>query len=76
MHIRAGELGKVVLARDVVATAQAPLDERYLLTQLAKGYPTCWVYTVELLIASEWIAGRQCWIWSPVWRSLHLRMHA
>jgi menaquinone-specific isochorismate synthase len=41
-RIRAGELAKVVLARDLVATAEAPLDERYLLARLAEGYLRRW----------------------------------
>jgi menaquinone-specific isochorismate synthase len=51
-HIRAGELRKVVLARDLMATAETPLDERYLLTRLAEEYPTCWVYAVAGLIGA------------------------
>jgi menaquinone-specific isochorismate synthase len=51
-RIRTGELGKVVLARDLVAIAEAPLDERYLLARLAEGYPTCWVYAVAGLVGA------------------------
>jgi menaquinone-specific isochorismate synthase len=51
-RIRAGELRKVVLARDLVATAESALDERYLLTRLAERYPTCWVYAVAGLIGA------------------------
>jgi menaquinone-specific isochorismate synthase len=46
-RIRAGELSKVVLARDLVATAEGPLDERCLLTRLAEHYPACWVFAVN-----------------------------
>ena len=49
-RIRAGELAKVVLARDLVATAEAPLDERHLLARLTKEYPACWVYAVAGLV--------------------------
>jgi menaquinone-specific isochorismate synthase len=60
-RIRAGELAKVVLARDLIAAAAAPLDERYLLARLAAQYPASWVYAVcgligatpELLIRRE-----------------------
>lgn len=51
-RIRSGELQKVVLARDLVAQAAEPIDERYLLTRLAAGYPTCWVYAVDGLIGA------------------------
>lgn len=51
-RIRAGELAKVVLARDLLATADGPLDERYLLARLAAGYPTSWVYAVAGLIGA------------------------
>jgi menaquinone-specific isochorismate synthase len=51
-RIRAGELAKVVLARDLVATVGEPLDERYLLTRLAENYPTCWVFAVNGLIGA------------------------
>lgn len=51
-RIRAGELSKVVLARDLVATAEGPLDERYLLTRLAENYPACWVFAVNGLVGA------------------------
>ncbi|MFL6129863.1 MAG: isochorismate synthase MenF [Mycobacteriales bacterium] len=51
-RIRAGELGKVVLARDLVAEADAPLDERHLLARLADRFPTCWVYAVAGLVGA------------------------
>jgi menaquinone-specific isochorismate synthase len=51
-RIRAGELAKVVLARDLIATAEAPLDERYLLARLAREYHACWVYAVGGLIGA------------------------
>lgn len=60
-RIRTGELEKVVLARDVVATAEQPLDTRYLLGRLATAYDACWAFSVdgmvgatpELLVRSE-----------------------
>ncbi|WP_418277943.1 isochorismate synthase [Isoptericola jiangsuensis] len=60
-RIQAGELEKVVLARDVVATAERPVDPRWLLARLAEGYESCWTFCVagmigatpELLVRSE-----------------------
>lgn len=60
-RIRAGELEKVVLARDVVARTEHPVDARYLLGRLSTGYEACWTFSVagmvgatpELLVRSE-----------------------
>ena len=41
------ELEKVVLARDLVATAYGPLDVRWPLRRLAAEYPTCWTFHVD-----------------------------
>jgi len=59
--IRAGEVDKVVLARDVHARTSAPLDVRWPLGRLAESYPSCWTFSVdgllgatpELLVRSE-----------------------
>ncbi|MFB9905232.1 isochorismate synthase [Allokutzneria oryzae] len=51
-RMRAGELGKVVLAHDLVATAEEPFDPRFLLHGLAERYPSCWVYAVEGLLGA------------------------
>jgi menaquinone-specific isochorismate synthase len=59
--IRAGRLRKVVLARDLCATAARPLDVRALLRRLAARYPDCYTFacgglvgaTPELLIRRE-----------------------
>ncbi len=51
-RIRAGELDKVVLAHDLLAHADEPLDERGLLGRLATNYPTCWTYAVDGLIGA------------------------
>ncbi|GEL96293.1 isochorismate synthase [Cellulomonas composti] len=59
--IRRGEVDKVVLARDVVATTERPLDARWALSRLADRYPSCWTFAVdgllgatpELLVRSE-----------------------
>lgn len=60
-RIRAGRLRKVVLARDVYATASADFDTRVLLHRLAASYPDCYTFacagligaTPELLIRRE-----------------------
>jgi menaquinone-specific isochorismate synthase len=46
-RIRAGELGKVVLARDLNATAPQPIDLRVVLRRLAARYPDCHTYTCD-----------------------------
>ncbi|AEI11252.1 isochorismate synthase [Cellulomonas gilvus] len=59
--VRDGSVEKVVLARDVVARTQHPLDVRWALHRLADGYPSCWTFSVdgllgatpELLVRSE-----------------------
>lgn len=51
-RIRDGELEKVVLARDVVARAEGPLDVRWLLRRLAEAYPTCWTFAVDGLVGA------------------------
>ena len=60
-RIRAGGLRKVVLARDLFASAAAPIDERLLLARLAARYPECYTFacaglagaTPELLIKRQ-----------------------
>jgi len=51
-RINDGELEKVVLARDLVATAEAPVDVRWPLRRLATDYPTCWVFHVDGLFGA------------------------
>jgi menaquinone-specific isochorismate synthase len=46
-RIEAGDLEKVVLARDLVATAAAPVDVRWPLARLATSYPMCWTFHVD-----------------------------
>lgn len=50
-RIRAGELDKVVLARDIVAQVEG-LDVRYLLSELAAAYPSCWTFHVDGLVGA------------------------
>jgi menaquinone-specific isochorismate synthase len=59
-----GSLQKVVLARDLYATAAEPMDARVLLSRLASRYPDCYTFacdgmigaTPELLIRRAWRA--------------------
>lgn len=51
-RITRGDLEKVVLARDLVATADAPVDVRWPLQRLAESYPTCWTFHVDGLFGA------------------------
>lgn len=51
-RINAGELDKVVLARDVIADIEGPLDARVFLRRLADEYPTCWTFEVDDLVGA------------------------
>lgn len=51
-RIQAGELDKVVLARDVQAIASAPIDKRRLMAKLAENYPTTWIFAVDGLVGA------------------------
>ncbi|WP_188193725.1 isochorismate synthase [Nonomuraea sp. SYSU D8015] len=51
-RIRDGELEKVVLARDLVATAERPIDVRLLLARLARRYPECYTFSVAGLVGA------------------------
>jgi menaquinone-specific isochorismate synthase len=51
-RIAAGELDKVVLARDLIAHIDGTLDVRFLVNALAKAYPTCWTFVVEDLFGA------------------------
>ncbi|OZB50477.1 MAG: isochorismate synthase [Cellulomonas sp. 14-74-6] len=50
--IRAGEVDKVVLARDVEATAEEPVDVRWLLQRLARRYTSCWTFSVDGMVGA------------------------
>jgi menaquinone-specific isochorismate synthase len=52
-RIGAGELEKVVLARDLIATSDKPLDVRWPLRRLAEDYPTCWTFHVDGLFGAS-----------------------
>jgi menaquinone-specific isochorismate synthase len=51
-RIRDGELEKVVLARDLVATAERAIDVRLLLSRLAGRYPECYTFSVAGLVGA------------------------
>jgi menaquinone-specific isochorismate synthase len=51
-RIRAGELAKVVLARDLLVTSDVPLDPRRLLRRLAARFPDCWTFAVDGLLGA------------------------
>lgn len=51
-HINAGEVEKVVLARDEVVRTAYPIDARWLLGRLANDYPRTWVFSVDGLIGA------------------------
>ncbi|MGW0516609.1 isochorismate synthase [Crossiella sp. NPDC003009] len=51
-RMRAGELAKVALAHDLLATAAEPFDPRFLLAGLARRYPSCWAYSVAGLVGA------------------------
>ncbi len=51
-RMRGGELLKAVLAHDLLATADEPLDPRFLLRGLAERYPTCWCFAVDGLVGA------------------------
>jgi menaquinone-specific isochorismate synthase len=51
-RIGAGDLEKVVLARDLVATADEPIDVRWPLQRLAATYPMCWTFHVDGMVGA------------------------
>ena len=51
-RINAGGLEKVVLARDLIATADAPIDIRWPLRRLSENYPMCWTFHVDGLFGA------------------------
>ncbi len=51
-RIGAGELEKVVLARDLIATSDAPVDVRWPLRRLADEYEMCWTFHVDGLFGA------------------------
>jgi len=60
-RMRAGQLAKVVLAHDLLALADEPLDPRFLLHGLASRYPSCWAFAVDGLVgATPELLLRRC----------------
>jgi menaquinone-specific isochorismate synthase len=51
-RIGRGELEKVVLARDVVAEVEHPVDPRWPLARLAEQYPHCWTFHVDGMLGA------------------------
>ena len=51
-RISRGELEKVVLARELIATAEEPVDVRWPLARLATSYPMCWTFHVDGLFGA------------------------
>lgn len=51
-RITAGELRKVVLARDLLVAADRSLDPRHLLRRLAARFPDCWTFAVDGLLGA------------------------
>lgn len=51
-QISTGRLDKVVLARDVLATATDDIDPRWLVGRLSATYGRCWTYLVDGLVGS------------------------
>lgn len=51
-QIEQGAIEKIVLARDLIATAPDEIDARPILHQLAAGYPSTWVFSVAGLVGA------------------------
>jgi menaquinone-specific isochorismate synthase len=51
-RIAAGELEKVVLARDLVATAEESVDIRWPLARLAERHDAAWTFTIDGLVGA------------------------
>lgn len=50
--IRSGAVEKVVLARDVHAVTEHPVDARWALERLADAYESCWTFSVDGLVGA------------------------
>jgi menaquinone-specific isochorismate synthase len=51
-RIGAGDVEKVVLARDLEACASEPVDLRWLVARLTERYPSCWTFAVDGLVGA------------------------
>lgn len=52
-RIEAGELEKVVLARDLAVWSKTPFDSRLLLERLHQRFPTCYTFLVDGLLGAS-----------------------
>lgn len=52
-RIRRGDLGKVVLARDLLAAAERDIDPRWVVGRLAAAYERCWTFLVDGLVGAS-----------------------
>ncbi|WP_432559673.1 isochorismate synthase [Granulicoccus sp. GXG6511] len=52
-RIKAGDLAKVVLARDLLARTPEDIDYRWLVAQLVAAYRLCWTYHVDGLVGAS-----------------------
>ncbi|MBO1755097.1 isochorismate synthase MenF [Allobranchiibius sp. CTAmp26] len=50
--ILAGDVDKVVMARDVIADTDAPIDPRWLIGRLATRYANTWTFAVDGLVGA------------------------
>jgi menaquinone-specific isochorismate synthase len=51
-RIDAGDLAKVVLARDLLVSADVPLEPRRILRRLAARFPDCWTFAVDGMLGA------------------------
>ena len=51
-RITAGELDKVVLARDLIAHSDLPFDARHIMIKLAERYSSTWIFNIDGLIGA------------------------
>ena len=51
-RITAGELDKVVLARDLIAHSDLPFDARHIMIKLAERYSATWIFNIDGLIGA------------------------
>ena len=52
IRINAGELEKVVMARDLIATATNDIDVRWPIRRLAEAYDMCWTFHVDGMVGA------------------------
>ena len=51
-RITAGELDKVVLARDLIAHSDLPFDARHIMIKLAERYSATWILNIDGLVGA------------------------